>query len=298
MNNIEKLKLQISNCTDNRELVDLIGKLSLELDAKKIGEWAKPVSYVLETKNYDLFKLIQENREPDHVKALIASFKNHLVPNAILCNEKYEIIDGQNRFLALKELGEPILFYMIKGLDIYDVAHLNSYGKNWSNIDYIKMWAALGKEEYKKILRFCDEFPDFSLQNAVVILADASQRTIAGHMLGDDTLAKVKDKQVKISAIRDGSFVIKDIEHSRFIARCIMEYKTFSKPGTQIYKQQAFVTALVRILRNKNFDNAEMVRKISLYPSMFYRCVNAKQYIGMLEELWNYKRRTKSRFNY
>ena len=255
------------------------------------------VSQVHKTNDYDKFRFISQNREPDHVNALVLSFNDRLVPNAILCNENLEIIDGQNRFLAAKQIGAPIYYYIINGLGIYDVASLNSYGKNWSSLDYVKMWAALGKDEYKKALAFNAEFPDISLQNALTILSGASKRTVLGHILTDKTLEKRAGREIKQSSIKDGSFIIKDLDHSRYVARCVMEYKPFAKPGVQIYKQQTFVVAMVRLLRAERFDNAELVRKISLYPSMFYRCTTAKQYIDMLEELWNYKRRQKVRFD-
>lgn len=256
------------------------------------------VSQVHKTNDYDKFRFISQNREPDHVNVLVLSFKDRLVPNAILCNENLEIIDGQNRFLAAKQIGAPIYYYIINGLGIYDVASLNSYGKNWSMIDFIKMWAELGKEEYKKILSFSAEFPDISLQNIVYILGNGIERQIRGQYFSDTTISK-RDRNpgLKQSSIRSGNFKIKDIENSRFIARCIMEYKPFAKPGTQIYKQSAFTMAIIRLSRDKRFDNSEVVRKVSLYPSMFYRCTTAKQYIDMLEELWNYKRRVKVRFD-
>lgn len=96
--------------------------------------------------------------------------------------------------------------------------------------------------------------------------------------------------------MKDGSFAVKNIERARYISRCVMEYKPFAKPGTQIYKQQAFIVALVRLLRDERFDNSELIRKIGLYPSLFYRCTTAKQYIDMIEYLWNYKRIKKVRF--
>lgn len=257
----------------------------------------EPIALVFKTKDYDKFKLISENREPDHVKALIASFKNRLVPNAILCNVKYEIIDGQNRYLALKQLGEPILYYCIGGLDIYDVASLNSYGKNWGSEDYIKMWARLGKQEYQKILDFHDEYSDFSLSCVLTILQDGRRFTTNGYMFTDDSVSGTQRNQ-SVGTLKKGTFVVKDIEHAHYVARCIMEYKPYCRPGLQIYKQQSFVTAMTMLLRKKNFDNSELVRKAGSFPSLFFRCVNAKQYIQMLEDLWNYRRSKKIRFEY
>lgn len=260
----------------------------------------EPVAMVFKTKDYDKFKLISENREPDHVNALVSSFRKRLVPNAILCNEKLEIIDGQNRFLALKELGEPILYYCIDGLDIYDVASLNSYGKNWSNEDYVRMWAALGKNEYKKILDFCREFPDFSLANALTILSNNKRVKYESRISldGSKKVNTIRNSANSTSPLKAGSYTIEDIEHSRYVARCILEYKAFACPGKQIYIQSAFVSAMVMLLKNKNFDNNEMVKKITMFPSLFHRCLNNKEYISMLEEIWNYRRQKKIRFEY
>lgn len=254
-----------------------------------------PITMVMETNDYDKFKFILQNRQPDHVKALAQSFKDRYVPNAILCNEKYEIIDGQNRFLAAKELGLPIFYYCIENLGIYDVASLNSYGKNWSPIDFINMWAALGKDEYKKILSFCKMYPDISLSSVLMILSDsiAAQQGVVGT---DSGVMKYGVNSRK-NKLKSGDFEIKDLNHAHFVARSIMQYKPLVRPGVQIYKQSAFISALIQLLRKSYFDNNEMVRKALRIPSMFYRCVNAKEYILMLENLWNYKRVKKVRFN-
>lgn len=159
------------------------------------------------------------------------------------------------------------------------------------------MWAALGKDEYKKILSFCDEFPDITISNAVIILSGDAQNDIRSHTLTDLASEKNK-KRPRISRIKDGSFIVKNIDQARYVARCIMEYKAFSRPGKQIYIQAAFVSAMTRLLNHNNFDNAEMVRKASMFPTLFFRCVNAKQYIQMLEDLWNYRRKKTIRFEY
>lgn len=309
---IEKVKLKIAHAdpTESSSLIGVLQNLyriyhtlitSINIEKKVMNKNNdEPIAMVFKTFDYDKFKLISENREPDHVKALINSFESRLVPNAILCNEKYEIIDGQNRFLALKELGQPILYYCIDGLDIYDVASLNSYGKNWSNDDYVRMWAALGKDEYKRILDFCKEFPDFTLANALTILSNGKQRKYVNKVSFDCSVkGESRPKSAnKTSDLKLGNYTIEDIEHSRYVARCILEYKAFSSPGKQIYIQAAFISAMVMLLRGKTFDNNEMVKKVTMFPSLFHRCINSKEYIFMLEEIWNYRRQKKVRFEY
>lgn len=259
-----------------------------------MNKYDNPIAMVMKTNDYDKFKFISQNRQPDHVKALAQSFKDRYVPNAILCNEKYEIIDGQNRFLAAKDLGLPIYYYCIENLGIYDVASLNSFGKNWAPIDFVNMWAALGKDEYKKILSFCKMYPDISLSSVLMILSDSTSAQQG--VVGSDKYVNKRGINSRKNKLKSGDFEIKDLNHAHFVARSIMQYKSLIRPGVQIYKQCAFISALIQLLRKSYFDNDEMVRKALRIPSMFYRCVTAKEYILMLENLWNYKRTKKVRF--
>ena len=59
------------------------------------------------TNNYDIFSFRKENREINYNKVL--SLKSILLADGrqimpIICNSEMEIIDGQHRFQALREL--------------------------------------------------------------------------------------------------------------------------------------------------------------------------------------------------
>lgn len=257
---------------------------------EKIPSSCKPVALVYETTDYSLFSFIEHNRKTDHVNALIASFRERDVPNAILCNDKMEIIDGQNRFLARKELGLPILFYCIDNLDIYDVAFLNSYGKNWGARDYVDMWASLGKEEYIKIKKFCKLYPDFSLTSCIYLLNGSLSKMLGGQG-SDEYISSGKRLSGNRAHLKYGTFKIDNWEKAVFYANCIMEYKPFESPGISIYKHDAFISAMLVLLRANNFENHEMVKKVAANRGYFYKCQTKEQYIKMLQELWNYNRR-------
>ncbi|MEQ9286955.1 MAG: ParB N-terminal domain-containing protein [Cyclobacteriaceae bacterium] len=82
---------------------------------------AKKVSPVFETNDYSSFKKIKGNRgiDPQHVNRLEHSFKKKHLKTPILLNEKMEIVDGQHRVEAAKNLNLPV-YYIIKenyGLD-------------------------------------------------------------------------------------------------------------------------------------------------------------------------------------
>ena len=57
---------------------------------------------IYETTDYDMFKQLLGNRDPRQEKAVIDSInKVGYLFDPILCNENYEIIDGQNRLEAV-----------------------------------------------------------------------------------------------------------------------------------------------------------------------------------------------------
>lgn len=250
---------------------------------------ATPIAMVYSTYDYGWFKFIDGNRKTDHVKALIESFQKRDVPNAILCNEYGEIIDGQNRFLARKELGLPILYYCVEGLNIYDVASLNSYGKNWGTKEFIQMWADLGNENYRKIFEFRKIYPDFTLMSSLSIITGSSGRR-SHYTFSDKTIEKIKKYETGNSKIADGRFVFSDWVGATFRADCIMAYKPFSEGDYPIYRSENFCGALVRLLRLDSFKNAEMVSRVWQYRNLFYRCTNVLGYIEMFQKLHNHNR--------
>ena len=64
------------------------------------------------TTDYNKFRKLNGNRpvRPNHVKRIVESMQKQLLPTFIEVNEHYEIIDGQHRIEALKELELPVGF--------------------------------------------------------------------------------------------------------------------------------------------------------------------------------------------
>ena len=73
-----------------------------------------------------------------------------------------EIIDGQHRFQALKELNWPIMYYVDDAVTGADLITINNTQKNWGMLDYIHYYASLGNVTFKtleKVVKAYDEFP-------------------------------------------------------------------------------------------------------------------------------------------
>ena len=120
---------------------------------------------IYETDDYETFKRLVGNRDVKCVKKIIDSIGKHgYIPNPIMVNENMEIIDGQNRAEALKQLGLPILYYIVEGADIEIARALNLGRTNWKPIDYVKSYAEDGYKSYLFLLRLVKRHKSFSLQ--------------------------------------------------------------------------------------------------------------------------------------
>ena len=69
--------------------------------------------------------------------------------------EKFEIIDGQHRFTAIKELGLPLFYTVRKGWAIKQVQVANSNTKGWTINDIVESQSELGNPNYIAIRDFC-----------------------------------------------------------------------------------------------------------------------------------------------
>lgn len=106
------------------------------------------------TTDLSKFKFLEDNRDvtTSRVNKIIASIeKVGYVLSPILVNEKYEVIDGQGRFLALKKLGLPQYYIMQEGIGIAECRQMNIHQSNWTTLDYIISYAKGGNENYKRL---------------------------------------------------------------------------------------------------------------------------------------------------
>lgn len=81
------------------------------------------------------------------------------ITSPILVNENYEIIDGQGRFEALKELDMPVEYIVQDGLGIKECVSMNINQTNWTANDYIMTYAKRGVESYLYFYKLQTEFP-------------------------------------------------------------------------------------------------------------------------------------------
>lgn len=111
------------------------------------------------TDDYSMFKKLLGNRAVKSVNKIIESvLEVGALYDPLLVNEKYEVIDGQNRLEALKELGMPVHYIIQPGIGYKECQWLNIGRSNWSTEDHIYFFAERGNQEYRRLASLMMEF--------------------------------------------------------------------------------------------------------------------------------------------
>jgi len=111
---------------------------------------------IYETKNYNLFKLLDSNREPNQriLNKLEKSIKEIGIQIPIIVNTENQIVDGQHRFWTLQKLGYVIPYIISKAWkkDEHTI-DINNTSSNWTSLDYANFQMRKGNLDVKKALQ-------------------------------------------------------------------------------------------------------------------------------------------------
>jgi len=228
------------------------------------------------TKDYHKFKLIKGNRDISemHIKRLKHSISQTPLISLITINERYEIIDGQHRFNAFKELGLPIHFIMVYGYGIKEVQILNANSTNWKKTDFLDGHSKSGKESYLKFKKFQEDFPSFNFSTCLKVLSNLRSEHTKTY---EGIKAQSKD-------FEQGLFEIPNLKKSYEIANMIMDYK----PYFDKFNHTTFISTLLYLFQHENYKHTQMLSKLKLQPKALVVCRNQTQYALMLEGIFNY----------
>lgn len=107
---------------------------------------------IYETTDYSKFKRLKGNRDPKTSKKIIKSIESvGYVLDPILVNDNWEIIDGQNRFEAIKALGLPVIYVQQANIGRKECQALNINQSNWNTENYITSFAEDEIEDYVRL---------------------------------------------------------------------------------------------------------------------------------------------------
>jgi len=228
------------------------------------------------TTDYFLFKPIEGNRNKNllHINRLKKSMAETYLFTVIIVNEKYEIIDGQHRFDVIQELKLPLNYIVCKGYGLNEVHILNQNSKTWTSDDYLDGYCKLGYKDYLKYKEF-KELYGIGHYECMWLLN--------GSQLSNPT-------QVFFT----GDFKIKNYNEACKIIEKIM----IVEPYYQEWKRRSFILAMLQLFKNPNFELTEFLQKLKLQPTALSNCSTTNQYVSLIEEIYNYRRREKVNLRY
>lgn len=226
------------------------------------------------TRDYDKFIFRDDNRsqiDQAHVKKLINSIKskNLLDLRPIDVNSDFEIIDGQHRLLAAKELGLEIYYNVKNDLKSEDIIRMN-IAKPWTNKDYLNFYVKHDNEEYKKFQQFMLKNKiDFKI--AYSILCGSGQQTT--------------------SIFREGKYIFDSTYLSTDIEYCWQTIDIIKKNNgvyPQFYIASKFWKALISLIRHPDFDINQWVKNCLKLTSNLCIKATQKEYLKCFLHIYNY----------
>jgi hypothetical protein len=230
------------------------------------------------TNDYFLFKSIDGNRTKNllHLNRLKKSIANNYLFTIIVVNENYEIIDGQHRFDVIQELNLPLNYVVCDGYSLNEVHILNQNSKTWNSDDYTEGFCNLGNTNYIEYRNFKNKYK-FGHHETMAMLTGIKSA-------GSDLTNIFKNGNFKISNY------LKAVEIAEKIYLLQDYYEGF--------KRRSFIYAMLYLFEKPEFEFAEFLQKVKNNPSSLIDCTDTKQYISVIEEIYNYRRREKINLRY
>lgn len=244
------------------------------------------VATVYETYDYDKFKILVGNRDLNkrHIYRLKQSIEKRYLMSPILVNKKWEIIDGQNRYTIVKELGLPLYYIILPDYGLQEVIKLNSNSQNWKKKDFLKSKVELKIPNYLEFQKFMDGFPELGFQTCELLMTLSPSRKSSGG----------REHGAMLKSFEEGGLEIPDLGKSYDYARRIMKIKQYYDG----YNRYSFVVALIKLFECERFDFKEFMEKLDMQPVALKHCVTVIQYRELIEDIYNWKRKNKVSLKY
>jgi hypothetical protein len=221
-----------------------------------------------------MFKLIKKNRESikqADVNKIVESIKvkNLLYMRPIIVNGDFEILDGQHRFLAAKQLGVEIFYDQREDLTSGDIISLNN-AKTWGIGDYYNFHILEGREEYIKLKKFMEKY-------------NLSLKVSLGIFYGLDS--------TKFTLFKKGEYVFNSEIGDEIIDSCIQIREGVRRSiGYSNFADTArFWKASIKIALHPDFNLQKLLSNMTFLSDRVNPKISVKLYFEMLREIHNYR---------
>ena len=183
---------------------------------------------------------------------------------------KYLIIDGQHRYKVSVATNNPIYYVVCEGLNLKQIAVLNSRSDKWKTTDFLNCYINLGIKDYE-ILR--DMTEEFSMPIS----------TVADLLMLNHCKAKTTE------AFQNGEFKCLHTEETKILLTAVTQLF-----GKYVFsKDKNLISAVQQIMKKDKCDLEKLKLKLKSAPMMMDKQGNVKNYIYNIERVYNFKTQTR-----
>lgn len=232
------------------------------------------VPKVKRTMDYSLFRRMEGNREvtAKRSKDIRKSIERiGLIPQAIIVNERMEVIDGQGRLEAVQQLSLPVFYSIIPGLGLKDCVSMNMNTTPWTILDYIKSYAETGNENYKRLLTLIESY---SLPMSVAVCAATGVMSTANSNIKEGVLEIDRDYFFALDAM---------LAYVERFAKVMKENGISSK--SPVY------TALCFCYQCEDVDNERLFKQFERHCHMLTSSSKTLEVLDTITDIYNFGRR-------
>lgn len=215
---------------------------------------------------------------------------------------KLVIVDGQHRFVAVRELknsGEIPnigIWYIIADQNWTHkvTAITNDTQESWSLTEYFNLYVKQGKKEYVKLKQFMDDHEIIPLTVALA-LSQGADRTKAGFLAGNSDVGQ---------DIKSGEFVFLDNVYAEFMGKAILDVNSSFSTRREVSRMSRFAqTALISFINADKitkaedalvpveYDHARMLDQLDKYAFLIEKQRTIDDWKTLFVEIYNYKRK-------
>ena len=239
---------------------------------------------VKSTKDYDLFKRINYNREVmiPRIDKIVASIKKYGFILPILVNKDFMVVDGQHRLEAARKAGSDVLYIQF---DIPDdllpilISTVNTTSKNWGMDDFLNMWTALDQEPYLYLSNIVD--------NHLIRISTLLRLT------GTGTGGACADK------FKSGTITFTESQKKRTETRLsqLSEIRELSVSYEEFKDTTAFTKAIITFLIHPDYSHDRFIQVLQASPGSIAKSQAASDYVATFSMLYNKGLKRRVRFS-
>lgn len=225
------------------------------VESKKHGE-------IKVTMDYSAFSFMDANRKINsrNYAKLISSMKEEQLVIPIIVNEKLEIIDGQHRYTAEKELGLPVYYIVQRGYGIDQVKRANMVGSNWTKEDFLESHVQDGTGDYADFKAIIDVY-DVNISDVIKLFA----------------LVQRKNQTITSKMFEEGSFSMDKKEEVIEFLEALEDFSSFKD-----YKTKPFFTAFMKLYFQPEYDHSKMKDRLKHRASYLAKKSTYGEYLELL----------------